>query len=804
MSTCKVTKFRLRAATALAAISLAAPGAAFAQEAASDPAAVQTTPAPAPGDVHVGHGNQLEEIVVTARRREENLQTAPVAVTAFSEERLQELNPTNVYSLNALAPNLVVAPAVGASTGANFYIRGIGQSDPSPYLDAANAVYINGVLRARTSASLSELGEVERIEVLRGPQGTLFGRNTTGGAVSIFTPAPTQDFNGRVMLGIGTDGERAAQVAINTGELGKSGIRIKGSYFHRNINGVANNPLSDPAHSPGAYDNNGVDVRVDGKYGIFSFDYEFDQTWNKGKSLSDQVVFVTSPSFYNYFAQSPSLGGAAFTVNPKRQDSLPIVRTPGQHTEVGGHALTLNFDFSNEFSVKSITAYRWDEEYRPFNTASQPLLLGKIADATAPGGFTIQEVSPLKTTLRTLDENQFSQELQLLGKVGEFDYVAGLYYFVERFDETNDNFNTAILANGLGQQRLARRQYSYGTDSLAGFAQVSWNPGHGPFELTGGLRYTWDKKQIDDFAFLNGVQNRHFKGDDTFNNLSGVVSASYKLSDDAMLYVRGATGYKAGGFVPGSAFQAYLPEKVKSVEGGLKSELFDHRVRFNAAVFYTQYDDLQVTSRITDATTGNRVSTLTNAGKAHYYGAEFELNAILGAGFSVDGNLGYVEPKYDEYPFFDGTNDLNVADEATFPLTSKLTFDAGLRYTSPDLGIGNFTARIDYAYQSSRYFYPLTRNNPNNEALKAPGQGFLNFRATLKNIPLGKGMGINSLRFEVYVDNILDEDRYLFGIDSTNYGSKVWGRGRQGGVQLTAGFRPRRCGRSVTWTDPSR
>jgi iron complex outermembrane receptor protein len=775
-------KYRFLAATALAVVGYAAPGAAFAQSAPSSQNGAE--PAQAESSANTG----LEDIVVTARRREENLQTAPVAVTAFSAERLDELRPTSIFALNALAPNLVVAPAVGASSGSNIYIRGIGQSDPSPYLDAANAMYINGVLRARTSASLSELGDIERVEVLRGPQGTLFGRNTTGGAVSIYTPKPTSDTNGLVSVGLGSDGERMARVTLNSGELGNTGLKVKGNYFYRTINGVARNPLADPDQWPGAARNEGVDIRVAGDYGVFSFDYEFDYTWNRGDAYSDQVVFFVSPTLFNYFNASASLGGDAFVVAPDRLESMPIDRTEGQHAEVGGHALTLNFDFGDKFSVKSITAYRWDKEYRPFNTASQPRLLGRVANAAAPGGFVIEEVTPLQTPVRTLDENQFSQELQFLGKLGDFDYVAGLFYFRERFSEENINWNTQLLANGLGQQRYARRLYDYGTDSFAGFAQVSWRPNQGPFELTGGLRYTWDEKKIDDYAFLNGVQNRHFVGKDSFKNLSGVLSASYQVDDNAMLYVRGATGYKAGGFVPGSAFQAFLPEKVKSIEGGIKSELFDRHLRLNVAAFYTKYTDLQVTSRVTDAVTGNRVSTLTNAGSASYYGAEVEMNAILGAGFSIDGTLGYVRPKYDEYPFFDGVNDLNVANEATFPLTSKLTTDAGIRYTSPDLGVGVFTARINYSYQSGRYFYPLTRNSPNNERLRAEGQGFVNARFTLRDIPLGSGVGVSSLRVEAYVDNIFDKDRYLFGIDSTNYGSKVWGRGRQGGIELTVGF----------------
>ncbi len=762
---------------ALAAAMGFQPQAAAAQTSAPPPA----SPAPAT--------SQLEEVTVTARKREENLQTAPVAVTAFSSERLQEVRATNLTALSSLAPNLVISPAVGAGSGANFTVRGIGVADPSPYLDAPNALYIDGVLRARTSGSLSELGDLERVEVLRGPQGTLFGRNTTGGAVSVFTPSPSQDFGVRAVVGYGTEAERTFRTTLNTGVLGASGLRAKLSYFHRDMEGVVENPAAKASRGPGAQNNNGYALRVAGDYGRFKVDYNFDYTLNKNDTYYDQITFVTNAALFNYFSQSASLGGAPFVVAPNRLDTFATRIFPQQVAESTGHAVTLDYEFNDALALKSITAYRELVERRPFNTATQGLLLGRIATTGAPGGFTIQEVSPLQTIRRDLDENQFSQEFQALGKIGDIDYVAGLYFFNEEFDEVNDNFNTTVLANNLGQQRLARRAYHYETDSAAAFGQVSWRPSalDNRLELTGGVRYTHDKKSIVDYAFVNGVQSRFFTGSDSWTNTSFSGSASYQWTPAVMTYVRASTGYKAGGFAPGSAVASFNPEKAASIEAGVKSQLFDNRLRLNVAAFYTQYKDLQIAGRVTDAVTGNRVSTLTNAGKAHYSGAEVEFNAILGAGFQLDGNVGYVKPEYDEFPFFDGVRDINVANEARFPWISNSTADIGLRYDFPHLGIGDLSARINYTYQASRYFFALARVNVNNDRLRAPPQEFVNARVTLKNIPV-EFERLKSLRLEFYADNILDKDRFLAAIDSTNYGSVVWGRGRSYGLQLTADF----------------
>lgn len=733
--------------------------------------------------------SQLEEVTVTARKREENLQTAPVAVTAFSADRLQEVRATQLTALSSLAPNLVISPAVGAGSGANFTVRGIGVADPSPYLDAPNALYIDGVLRARTSGSLSELGDLERVEILRGPQGTLFGRNTTGGAVSIFTPAPTQDFGVRAVVGYGTDNERTLRTTLNTGVLGGTGLRAKLSYYHRDIEGVVENPGVKASRGPGAQNNNGYALRVAGDYGQFKVDYSFDYTLNKNDTYYDQITFVTNGALLNYFSQSPQFGGAPFVVAPNRLESFATRIFPQQIAETVGHAVTLDYEFSDALALKSITAYRELVERRPFNTATQGLLLGRIATPGAPGGFTIQEISPLQTTRRDLDEKQFSQEFQALGTIGNVNYVAGLYFFNEEFDEVNDNFNTTVLANNLGQQRLARRMYHYETESAAGFAQASWRPEtfDNKLELTGGVRYTRDKKSIVDYAFVNGVQSRFFTGSDSWTNTSFSGSVSYQWTPSVMTYVRGSTGYKAGGFAPGSAVASFSPEKATSIEAGIKSQLFDNRLRLNLAAFYTQYKDLQIAGRVTDAVTGNRVSTLTNAGKAHYSGGEIEFNAILGGGFQLDGNAGFVNPEYDEFPFFDGVRDINVANEARFPWISNATADIGLRYDFPQMGIGNLSARINYTYQASRYFFALARVNVNNERLRAPAQEFLNARVTLKNIPV-QFQQLKALRLEFYADNILDKDRFLAAIDSTNYGSVVWGRGRSYGLQLTADF----------------
>lgn len=725
----------------------------------------------------------LEDIVVTARRFSERMQDAPVAVTAFGEGRLEEIRTTNIGALSSLAPNLLITPATGAGAGGNIFVRGIGQNDPSPYLDAPNAVYVNGVLRARTALNLSELGDVDRIEVLRGPQGTLYGRNTTGGAINIFTPRPTAEFGGRQVIGFGSDDEFLTRTTLNTGDIG--GIRIRASMFHREIGGVVENPGVPSNRWAGAVNADGVDLRVTGDFGGFDFDYQFDWTDNRSMPYNQQIVFFVNQTLFNYFNASPTFGGGPLIVSEDRLDVQESRLLPRQRAVLQGHSLSLNYDISDAFSVRSISAYREGDESRAQNSASQPLLLGRVVTPGAPGGFTIQEVTPLQTPLRTLNQYQVSQELQLLGRLGDFNFVAGFFYFRERFDEVNVNFNTTVLASGLGQNRRSTRDYSYATDSYAGFGQLTWRPAalEGRLDVTGGVRYTYDQKAIDDAAFLDGVQTRSFVGEDSFDNLSGLLSVAYNWTPDVMTYVRVGTGYKAGGFVPGSAFQAFEPETVRSGEIGLKTEWFNRRLRFNVAAFYSQYTDLQITGRVADPITGIRVSTLTNAGRASYKGAELELSAVLGAGFSFDGVLGYVDPEYSEFPFFDGTNDINVADEARFPYVSKLTYDVGLRYNATT-SIGDFTARVNYQYQSSRYFFALARINPNNERLRAPGQGFLNARLALDNIPITS----NGLRVELYMDNVLDDDRILGSIDSTNYGSTFFGRGRQFGVELTVDF----------------
>ncbi|GAA4818956.1 TonB-dependent receptor [Sphingosinicella ginsenosidimutans] len=757
-------------------------------EEAGNPTAEQETaatrPADAPAPAAQAAGG-MEDIVVTARRVQERLQDVPVSVTAFSATRLAELRPENIGTLTSLAPNLIVTPATGAGAGGNIFIRGIGQNDPSPYLDAPTSVYVNGVIRPRTSLNFAQLGIIDRIEVLRGPQGTLFGRNTTGGAINIFTPAPTRDSGGTLSIGVGSDHEFTTRAVLNSGEIGESGLRFRGSYYHRQIGGVVENPGLPSSRWAGALNADGVDLRLAGNWGRFSAEYEFDYNNNRSVSYNQQIIFFVNQDLLNYFNQSAALGGGSIIISPTKLDVQESRTFPRQVATDRGHALTLNYELSDSLSLKSITAYREADESRPANASSQPFLLGRVQDASSPDGYIITEVTPLQTPIRDLNQHQFSEEVQLLGRFGDFNVVGGFFYFRERLSENNVNFNTRLLPNGLGTNTFSRRDYDYETDSWAGFGQVTWRPSAlgGRLDLTGGIRYTEDRKAIDDRGYVNDVQNRSFTGSDTFNNTSVLASVGYRWTPGVMTYARFSTGYKAGGFVPGSAFESFKPELVTSYEIGLKSELWS-RVRFNLAAFYSRYRDLQVSGRIADPVTGIRVSTLTNAGRAHYTGIEAELSARLGGGFSFDGNIGYVDPVYDQFPYFTGTEDINVADEAKFPYVAKLTFDAGLRYTVPT-PIGQLNARVNYQYQSARYFFALTRINVNNDRIRAPGQGFLNARLSLSDVDIGVG---HNARIELYVDNILNTDRILGSIDSTNYASTFFGRGRQGGMQVTFDF----------------
>lgn len=805
-----MTKYSIRLAASLAALAAGLATPAYGQEAAAQPA-----PAAASAE---DQGDRIADIVVTARRLEENLQSTPVSVSAVSGATLDQLNFRSVDELTQLVPNVAIAEASGSITGTQPYIRGIGSQEPLLTIDSPVGVYIDGVYLGRQAANNFDLVDPERIEVLRGPQGTLYGRNTTGGAINIITKKPSQEFGAELKGGYSRFNSWFGRATVDTGEWGESGITATAAFMHRERDGFVNNPNTPRNRDPGALTSSAAFGKISGAWGGLSIDVTGDWSNAKGQRNPFQIISAYQPAG-TYYGRSAGLGGDPFVVSPTFQKTLPFEYVGQQTAKTFGSAITAAYEFNDALTAKSITAWRgWDSK-EPTNYAGN--LLGRVVDFTSPTLFSVQRVSPFVAYQQQLKQRQFSEEFQLLGKSGSLSYVAGAYYFNERAREFNTNYFTLVLppaflsalgfpgavgdaltAQGIdliGVNLGQTLAYSTKSTSVAGFGQVSWKPEflEEKLEVTGGIRYTHDKRSLDQTSvataqpFTGQLPNPGptpgpaRQGKASFNNWSYLASLSYQWTPDVLTYARFSTGYKSGGFDAragvdlrtGATFPfTFGPEKATAYEIGFKSEFLDHRVRLNGALFRTDYDNLQVPQY----SGGNGFVPNANA---RYQGFELELLALPAHGLQFDASLGYVDPKYKQFILLDpATNQISdFKDQAKFPYVPKWTAHVGAQYSVP-VGFADLMFRADYAYTSQRYFHTITILNPDNEVIKDRGQNLLSARVSLSDIRIGGGE--TTLRVSLYGQNLLNQHTRQAGIDfgpsigiaGVNYGEpRTWG-----------------------------
>jgi iron complex outermembrane receptor protein len=364
-------------------------------------------------------GDGLEEVIVTARRREEVLQTTPVSVSALNGALLDRLDVQGIDTIGAYIPNVATVATGGFIGGAGVDIRGIGDHEILITEDPPVGEYLDGVYIAGVTTTNLDLVDVQRVEVLRGPQGTLFGRNTTGGAINIVTKTPSDDFGLEEKFSYGSYNDVTTRTEMNTGEIGASGLKAILAYQHRQEDGYVDDVDASPEHDPGALKSDSVWFKLHGGWDALTADYSFDFDRLSGHAPDGQVSYVL-PAVARYFGQSQALGGTPFVVNPNYSNTVALMPTPDDRLGNLGHALTLQYDINSEISVKSITGYRqfWSYSYV---TYTPPGLLGPTLTGIGP-------VTPYYgTTSQRLD--QASEELQVLGQTDRWTYVGGLYYF---------------------------------------------------------------------------------------------------------------------------------------------------------------------------------------------------------------------------------------------------------------------------------------------------------------------------------------------------------------------------------------
>jgi iron complex outermembrane receptor protein len=743
-------------------------------------------------------GGTLEEIVVTARRREENLQTTPVAITAVTNETLERRNIVTLEGISRLAPSLQVYQTSGGLGSAGTFMRGIGYADNIPGQDSPIGVYVDGVIAGRNGVAMMTLVEPQRVEVLRGPQGTLFGRNTTGGAILITSHVPSDEFSGMVKASYGTYHDRRFQGRVDSGLLGESGIKFSFAYMNQNRDGTFNAIGRPRDQDPGALTNDAYWFKAVGEWDKFSASLVADYNEIEGVPTPLQVIDATA-NVRSFVARSVSLGGLPYTITTDPLYTLYDATRGTQRIWQSGVSLTLNYEVNDYITLKSISSVRAYKRHDP-SAYGPPNLTGQVV---APGTPRIATFDGLYSLFdRWQSQRQRSQEFQISGSAGDFDYVAGAYYFKEGAWDAGLTRLPSVLSATTAFEFIDPRLYTVDSKSIAGFAQVDWRPSmfDKKLELTGGVRWTKDKREFEQFRSIARAADLSTK------NTSFLVSANYQWTENAMTFARYSTGYRAGGFnarATATANPVFEPEKLKSIEVGFKVDMLGNRVRLNGAAYSNKYKGLQSGAFVAPSggQAGGNVAINTNA---KYKGFELELQAVPTDGLTLTASVGYVDPEYTSYPrALDPGGRLtagcvpatgaaaattqNCAEIADFLYFPNTTADFTITYVLPATSYGEWSFYAGYSWkskmESATFRLPAS---PFHDVIQQKGYGLLNARIELSDIPLAGGDVRGQLA--LFGDNLTNEKYSIQGIDFATFATKSFGTRRTVGLEGKVSF----------------
>ncbi|HTE42692.1 MAG TPA: TonB-dependent receptor [Steroidobacteraceae bacterium] len=662
----------------------------------------------------------LEEIVVTARKREENLQEAPVAVSAFSGETLRQQGIVDLRGIANATPNMQFSYGGNGSGGGNFaqiFIRGIGQPDFIITKDPGVGIYVDGVYLARAPGSVLEMLDVERIEVLRGPQGTLFGKNTEGGAVLVTTKKPASETGVTAEIKAGAFHRRDVSASLNLPLSGDT-LALRVSALSRTQDGYYRHLLSlDDVRTPGQIaasnsSNNTGDInRQSGRATLlwtpsdtFSLTLSGDATKERQTAADYQLIAVPRAAngtlAANVVAYNTSVGNPAGLPYDERWISTEPWTTystsPGHNnSDIWGVSATMDWDL-NTVALKSITAFR------DLFVQTRVDADGTPADIVASGGTDI-------------GQRQFSEELQISGAAfdDKFNWIAGLWYFDEKAKDrqVSRQYVGLYQVTGLVAHDITRDSYRWieGT-SYAGFL-------HGSYAFTpawsveAGLRYSKESKDFTFYQFrpLRGISDFPLTTrTNDWNVVTPKVSVQYKPVDGLMIYADYTTGFKAGGFNgrPGNSslgIATFNEENVKTTELGAKSEFFGNRLRINATAFFSDYTDIQITRLLPN---GDRSDD--NAGDGEVKGAELEIAAMPLEGLTLAAALGFTDFEYTSLKPGVAFGCMAGADysNCTLPFNPGFTSNFSASYRIPMGDMGGLTLRGDVTH-SDRYFVEI-------------------------------------------------------------------------------------------------
>lgn len=719
----------------------------------------------------------LEEVMVTAQKRSQSLQDVPVAIAALTEEAIETMGLYNVSDIGLVSPSLQTPAYPLNSNNVALFIRGIGNADSIVLTkDPTVGLYYDGVYAARSTGLLADLADLERVEILRGPQGTLYGRNNTAGAVNFINAKPTGEMSFDQTLSYGNYSSWRSVTHINLPDA--NGFKAKLTAAFSDRDGWVENGVPDEG-AVGTYsdfyekDTEGyrIALRYDGLDQLlvdYSFDYSdvqstpgYFQYGGPASGMTTGFVPITS-SFPNRLenTKSPLTGESA------------AYYLPESTTEVKGHNLTVGFDINESLTLTSITGYReFDDD-------------GSQNFTESFGGAGTLEVHTLT------DHEQFSQEFQLTGTHERLNYVAGLYYFEESGSQQEnqylnraavDNFGAlafdfvtnapcsdgrdgapictdfaaATFPNFLGE-------YTIKTDveSWAAFGQATWTPNilEDNLDLTLGLRYTDDKRDAqrtnDAWVFNSFAPGAT---DSQKEKVDYTAIVDYSWSDDISTYAKVATGFRSGGSSRNGADfnQPFGNEDLISYEMGWKTELADNRVRLNGAVYYMEVNDI-ILDYLPNPVNAPQLVEAFNSGEAQISGLEIDLEATVTENLYIGLNIAFIDYDFEDVIFPDGSDRTNSTELVWAP---EKAFAVRADYNVP-VAVGELRLHVDYSWQDDQF---ALANTDSGDVI-VEEYGLLNARISLADVDMFGG----SWQFAVWGKNLTDEDSANYQIGSTS------------------------------------
>ncbi len=632
----------------------------------------------------------LEEIIVTARKRVETLQETPVAVTALSTEALRDAGVRNLADLNQVVPNIEVASGNGNAGIANIYIRGVGQRNSGANIDSGVGIYIDGIYVGRPDGALLDINDVQSVQVLRGPQGTLFGKNTTGGALVFTSNPPVDEFEGKIGTRVGNYDRLDADLMLNIPITDSLFTRLSGT--HRSRDGFLDNLYDGKEYNDEdrqsliwqtrwlVSDNFTADLNIN--WG------QTDQTARPQKCLSVPGYVGWQEALFDTLAIVPSTGRTLDDFCQDAQnagggDERKLISDLGGSYEVEnlGTGLTLEWGLGDNLSLKSISGWRYTE-------AEQN---DELDNTGIPFLHRTNSIHPFSTPAET---DQYSQEFQLTGAAFDdrMQYVAGVYWFKEETDNRRTvnilgPFDPAIggtfFTSSTANQKIAENE------AIAVFSQVEWEF-NDHWRTTIGLRYTDEDREFTRELYLpvaetldaNGgpvlalgggiyaVTRPGFEYNPNFDfaldsapdgkvsndDFTPMASVQYLIDeggivDNGSLYLTYSEGFLSGGLseAPAGDLEEFDPEEVENWEFGFKLDMLDRRLRVNGALFYTDYTNRQLTTLVINPATGSPAPATINAAESTIKGIELETTWLASQNWLVTFNATINDGEIDEF-----------------------------------------------------------------------------------------------------------------------------------------------------------